>query len=342
MLFSPGPVEVEEGVLEAQAKPLIHHRSKEMTALYGGLCEWFASTLDFEECYILASSGTGALECAAANLSNRALVLSNGVFGRKLHAIARLFSKSVEFVEIEEGKGLSLECVEGALIKSNADTLFMVHNETSVGVLNHAEQICARAQELGMLTIVDSISGWPGAARPKHADVLITSSQKALGVPPGLGIIMLSSEAVKRYEAQQSKSYYFDLKRFKEFYKRSKQPPSTPAVSLLYALKRAVERLEAVGLEKYHEMHAKAGERVRAFLSHHALTLLAEKGFESPTLSAFFHPSPQKLIEEMGAKGYFLVPAKGKYAEKAVRIGHMGFKQLERLDDLLEALEGVV
>ncbi len=342
MLFSPGPVAVEEEVLRAQDKPLIHHRSEEMTALYGWLCEWFCNRLSFEECYILASSGTGALECAAANLAHRSLVLSNGVFGRKLHAIAQLFSRSVEFVEIEEGKGLCLERVEDVLVQSKADTLFMVHNETSVGVLNDAEGICARAKELGMLTIVDSISGWPGAARPKSADVFITSSQKALGVPPGLGIIMLSSEAVKRYEAQQSKSYYFDLKRFKDFYKKSKQPPSTPAVTLLYALKTALERLEAVGLERYYEMHAKAGAKARAFLSSHALGLVAEKGFESPTLSAFFYPSPQKLIGAMRTKGYFLVPAKGKYAAQAVRIGHAGFRQLERLDEMLEALGGVL
>ncbi len=335
MLFSPGPTEVDEIILNAQNK-IIHHRSKEMSKLYGKLCDWFTNNLSFQESYIFSASGTGGLEAIAANFDLKTLIISNGVFGQKLYDIYTR-NNNAKIVNIEEGKGISLERIKEKL--DNIEMLLVVQNETSTATLNKLEEIGEYAKKQGILMAVDSISGWPGTRLPT-ADIVVVASQKALACPPGLSAILLSERALEK--RTKSKSYYFDLERYRAFYKKSKQPPSTPAVTLLYALEKALEQIDEKTLQEYYKIHKNASEKTQKWFAKMGLRSITEKGYESPTVSAFYHENPKELVVKANDAGYFLVPAKGKFKESAVRIGHMGFKQIERLDELLEFLEGVV
>ena len=262
ILLSPGPVYVPEEILLEQAQPMITHRSPAFTELYGGICEKLKSYLNSEEAYVITGSGTLANETNILNCclpDEKMLCLSNGEFGDRLAEIGGVYT-NVEKHSLPAGKGWNLERAKPLIDNSDAQVFAMVYNETGYGVANHAKEIFQYAKSKGLFTIMDSVSAWPALPFNQEeykVDFFGSASQKALGCPPGLGIVSLSKSAVERTESREKiPSVYCDLRKHRKRYQKSQQTPNTPAISLFRSMRKAFELMDkGGGMPAWHEKH---------------------------------------------------------------------------------------
>lgn len=349
ILLGPGPVPVLEEIRMAQTKEMITHRSKEFTADYSDLCTRLRGYFGAEEAYVLTGSGALGLEMLMANLTfknEKAICFPNGEFGDKLVETAKIYT-TVETGTIDGGKGWNLERVKEKIDSSNAHVLSLVYNETGYGVRNHIKEICKYAKSKGMITIIDGISAWPGTElnmQEMYVDGFVTGSQKGIAAPPGMALIGLSKEAVERFSKRESvPSYCLDLRKHKKRYEKDQQTPNTPAVSLFWALRKAFDVLDrgggTVGAIK---RHAEAAEYVRKRLMEIGFSLVAEKGFESNTVTGFVckdKDEAKKIKDGLAAKGIKIVGCRGIYIDNGLRIAHMGNFEMSWLETCLNEIE---
>ncbi len=350
ILLSPGPVYVPPEILDAQAHPMITHRSPAFTELYGDICTRLTSALNCEESYLITGSGTLANETNLLNccLPNEgALFLSNGEFGDRLCEIASLYANA-GMHSLPAGKGWDIERAKEKIDESGARVFGMVYNETGYGVRNHAKEIFRYAKKKGMLTVMDSVSAWPALPFNQEefsVDFFGSASQKALGCPPGIGIIGLSKDAIERIESRDRiPSHYSDLRRHRKRYLKNKQTPNTPAVSLFYAFRKALDIIDSAGgFSSWSQKHIKESEYVRSRITSMGLKLIPEAGFESYALTAFFCERADEIKKRMlNEKEITIVGCKGELAGKGLRIAHMGNFRRQDIDSCIEALEGFI
>jgi aspartate aminotransferase-like enzyme len=352
ILLGPGPVPVLEEISNAQTKEMITHRSKEFTAVYSDLCTRFRNYINAEEAYILTGSGTLGLETLMVNLTfknEKAICFPNGEFGEKLADTARVYT-TVEAVSVKEAKGWNLERTKEKIDGSNAQVLSMVYNETGYGLRNHIKEICKYAKSKGMITIIDGISAWPGTEfdmKEFGVDGFVTGSQKGIAAPPGMAMIGLSKEAVERYSKRDSvPGYYMDLRKHKKRYEKDQQTPNTPAVSLFWSLQKAFDVLDRNGgVPDTVKRHADAAAYVRKRLTDIGFPLVAEKGFESNTVTGFVckdKDEAKKIKDGLAAKGIKIVGCRGVYIDNGLRIAHMGNFKQEWLDACLDSIEKIM
>ncbi|MFH2106022.1 MAG: aminotransferase class V-fold PLP-dependent enzyme [Candidatus Micrarchaeota archaeon] len=358
VLLGPGPVPVLPEISNAQTKEMITHRSKEFTALYSDLCTRLRGYFGAEESYVITGSGALGLEALFANLTfkdKEIICFANGEFGDKLVETANVYTDFRGFniggVLPEGGIGWNLERAKAQIDISKAQVLGMVYNETGYGVRNHIKEICKYAKSKGMITIIDGISAWPGTEfnmKEFHVDGFVTGSQKGIGAPPGMAMIGLSKEAVNIFSKRKSiPSYYLDLRRHKKRYEKDQQTPNTPAISLFWALQKAFDILDrGGGLPACVKRHADAASHVRSRLTKMGFRLVAEKGFESNTVTGFVCESPEqaKMIKDRLDKEFQIkiVGCRGYFLNNGLRIAHMGNFQMKWLDDCLDGIEKII
>lgn len=347
ILLSPGPVRVPEEILLEQARPMMTHRSAAFTELYGNICTRLKTALDSEEAYLITGSGTLANETNVLNCclpNEKLLCLSNGEFGDRLAEIGEVYTQ-VEKHSIPAGKGWSLERARQIIDSSGAQAFAMVYNETGYGVANHAKEIFQYAKSKGMLTIMDSVSGWPALPFNQsgfQVDFFGSASQKAFGCPPGMGIIGLSKDAVSRIESREKiPSIYCNLKKHRKQYLKNQQTPNTPAVSLFQAMRKSLDIIDREGgMPAWAKKHAEISAYVRSRITEMGFSLIPEPGFESPALTAFYCDNADALKKRMlSERKITVVGCKGELNGKGLRIAHMGNFQKEDLDLCLDALE---
>lgn len=350
MLLTPGPVELLDEIAKAQCKEMITHRSEEFSKLYADLVERLRSYLGSEEAYVITGSGTLGVETLILNLcekNDRVVCFPNGDFGEKLVLTVKVYADAIP-QSIEGGKGWNLERAKEAIDSSNAKVLAMVYNETAYGVKNQIKDICRYAKSKGMLTIIDDISAWPGTEfemKEFHVDGFVTGSQKAIGAPPGVTLIGLSKEAVERYTNRDYiPSHYCDLRRHKKRYQKDKQTPNTPAVTVLWALQKAFDVLDSKGgLAGCVKRHADAAAHTRKRLEGMGFSIIAEKGFESDTITGFKCESAEqaKMIRSrlLSDHNIRIVGSRGAFKENGLRIAHMGNFEMKDIEACLDAIE---
>ena len=225
----------------------------------------------------------------------------------------------------------------------------MVYNETGYGVRNHIKEICKYAKSKGMITIIDGISAWPGTEfnmKDFYVDGFVTGSQKGIAAPPGMALIGLSKEAVELFSKRTSvPSYCLDLRKHKKRYEKDQQTPNTPAVSLFWALQKAFDVLDRNGgLPAAVKRHGDAAAHVREQLTKIGFNLVAEKGFESNTVTGFAckdKEEAKKIKDGLAAKDIKIVGCRGVYVDNGLRIAHMGNFEMKWLDDCLDEIEKI-
>ncbi len=356
--FLPGPTEVRPEVLEAMVRPVIGHRGADMEALLSGLDGPLRRLLRTKRpVYVSTSSATGFMEAAITNLTGRrALCLVGGAFGERFAKIAAACGRPADTLDVTWGTPHSAELLQRALEKNPGvyDLVTVVHSETSTGVLNPVGELAAvvRDQEDVLLAVdgVTSVGGAPVEFDEWGLDFLLTGSQKALALPPGLAFATASPRALARAKEVPARSYYFDLL---EFERRAPQfqTTNTPAVNLIYALEEQVGRIMREGIEQRWERHRVMAERVWAWVSDLEdrtglqFSVLAPEGYRSPTVTSITLPaglSGPEIVGAAAARGYTLAPGYGKLKPTTIRIGHMGDHTLQELEDLLSVLDGVI
>src|SRR5271170_3003460 len=218
-LMIPGPTPVPDAVLQAIAKHPIGHRtvdfSKSLREVADGL-NWLGETAN--DVFVLTSSGTGAMESAIANTvspGDKVLSLVQGVFSERWAKIAGAYGAQVERIVVDAGQAIDPAAVREKLSadsKKAIKAVTITHNETSTGVINDLEQIVAAVKEHGAISIVDAVTSFGAAPLPIDkwgVDIVVTGSQKALMLPPGLGIVFVSQRAWKAHSLCKSPRFYF-------------------------------------------------------------------------------------------------------------------------------------
>ncbi len=347
-MFVPGPVDVAEEVLQAQARPMLPHRSKEFEEIYRSAAEK-ASKLFFTQyrVFLTASSGTGLQEAAIRNfVQRRVLSCVNGAFADRWYEVAISNGKEAEKLAFEWDEPIDPQRVAETVKKGQFEAITIVHNETSTGMQNPVKEVAeaVRAVAPDTLILVDAVSSLGGAKIEMDAwglDMVLTSSQKCLALPPGLALGAVSDRAMKKAEKVENRGWYFDLVRM-EKHRLKDSSPATPAMSLIYALDFQLDRIFAEGLENRFARHSAMAKRVQDWAEAHGLLIYAPEGFRSQTVTTIKNERGIEIahlnafLKEHGmriANGY------GPLKNITFRIAHMGETRLSDIDDLLKTME---
>lgn len=347
-MFVPGPVDVADEILQAQAAPMLPHRSKEFEAIYRRASEK-AQQLFFTQhrVFLTASSGTGLQEAAIRNFVDRkVLSCVNGAFADRWYEVAVANGKDVEKLSEEWDQPIRPDRVADAVREGGFEAVTIVHNETSTGLQNPVKVVAeaVRAVAPETLILVDAVSSLAGAKIEMDAwglDMVLTSSQKCLALPPGLALGAVSDRAMKKAEKVENRGWYFDLVRM-EKHRLKDSSPATPAMSLIFALDKQLDRILAEGLENRFARHTAMAKRVQDWADAHDLSMYAPEGFRSQTVTTVKNErgwdvsALNKFLQERGmriANGY------GALKNITFRIAHMGEIQMSDIDELLKAME---
>jgi predicted phosphoserine aminotransferase len=353
--FLPGPTEVLPEILAAQNRPMIGHRGKGMEKLLAemqpGLQRIFRTA---RPVYLSASSATGFMEAAIRNCGGqRVLSLVNGAFSERFYRIAQANGREATAVTVPEGQVHTPDLLREALARGRFDAVTVVHSETSTGALNPIRELAAVAHAAGdVQLLVDSVTGIAGAPVETDAwdlDFILTGSQKALALPPGLALAVAHPRALARAKQAKHRGIYFDLLEF-ENYALKDQTPNTPALSLLFALAAQVARIDQETIEARWARHQAMAERTWRWadeISARGVTMsvLAPAGFRSPTVTCLSVPPGKKgsqVSEAMKQRGFTIAPGYGALKDSTIRIGHMGDHTVAELEVLLAHLQEVV
>lgn len=356
--FLPGPVAVRDRVLEAMARPVIGHRGAAMKELIAGLQPGLRALFGTQRpVYLSTSSATGLMEAAVVNLSRtRILCLVCGAFSGRFHAIAESTGRPADRLDVAWGEPTLPEQLDDRLAQEPGryDLVTAVHSETSTGVLNPvealAEVVSGHEDVLFAVDAVTSIGGVPFRTDAWGVDMVVTGSQKALALPPGLSLGVASERALARAEERADRSYYFDLLDFERRI-RDDQTPNTPVVPLFYALEEQLEWIDDEGLEarfaRHREMARLTHERVEVLRRRTGapFRVLASEGHRSPTVTAIRLPEAipgREVAIRMRERGFVVAPGYGRLKDATLRIGHMGDHTARELETLLDALERVI
>ncbi|MDE0898220.1 MAG: alanine--glyoxylate aminotransferase family protein [Longimicrobiales bacterium] len=353
--FLPGPTEVHPDVLQAQTLPMVSHRGPEsrafMRALQAGLETVFVTE---RPVFISTSSATGLMEAAVRNAGRtRILSLVNGAFSQRFADIARACGLEVGVVEVPWGEAHDPEQVRTALESESYDAVTMAHSETSTGVLNDVRALTEVVRDFDdTLVLVDSVSSFGAAElRPDEwgIDFLLTGSQKAFALPPGLSFGVASERMMARAAVAPNRGYYFDLELFAANHGKD-QSPTTPAISVLYALKVQLTRMISEGMAARWARHVEMADATSAWVDKMrtagvGLEMVAPAAFRSPAVSTIRTPegvTGPDVTRGVVERGWLVGGGYGKLKPSTFRIGHMGEKTMGELDAVLDVLTEVL
>ncbi len=268
LLFTPGPTPVPESVRQAMATPTLHHRTPEFEAIFKEARERLLTLYGMDECVMLASSGTGAMQACVLNLCDRkALTVNSGKFGERFGKIVKSMGKELVELVYEWDTPVSVEDVKEALAKNqDIDALFMQVSESAGGLRHPVEEIAAYVKSVNpeIMVVADGITAV--GVEPidiTNIDALVTGSQKALMLPPGLAMIGLSSAAVAKIGS--GKDYYFNLA--SEIKKQQQNTTAyTAATTLIIGLNAIFDEIEKEGLDALFTNTAKRAQATEAAL----------------------------------------------------------------------------
>ena len=327
---------------------MIGHRSPEFVELYRslqpGLQKLFYTT---DPVFISTSSAWGVMEGALRNVvKKRALNCMSGAFSDKWNDVSKRCGKKATALRFEWGKAVKPEKVEAELATGRYDAITLIHNETSTGVMNPLEEIMEVLDNFPeVISVVDVVSSFTVLPIEKDKlgiDVMLTGSQKALALPPGMALFSVSERALARASELEDRGYYFDFHEFKRNHDKG-MTPSTPCISQIYALKQQLGSIEEEGHEARYERHRRLNAMVRGWAKERGFGLFPEEGYESVSLTCIRNDGKfdvpalnQYLRRNFGVQmdqGY------GKIKGKAFRINNMGNETEETIAWFLDCLD---
>lgn len=354
--FLPGPTEVRPQVLAAQDESVIGHRGPEIQALMGriqaGLQPLFGTS---RPVFVSTSSASGLMEAAIRNgVRQRVLCLVNGAFSLRFSKIAQSCGVDVDVFEVPWGQVHDAQAVASRLTEGDHDAVTVVHSETSTGALQDldalAQIVTGRSDTL---LLVDSVTGAGGVsvrADDRGLDFVLTGSQKAMALPPGLAFGVASERMMQRSAGLEGKGSYFDLLEFQK-HLDNLQTPTTPAVTLMYALDAQIGYWTSETMDGRWARHREMADFCWGWVDRMAQThgwdvaVLAPEGHRSPTVTCITLPKRLPgpvLVSGMKARGFVIGGGYGKLKNETIRIGHMGDHTVTELDRVLTELEDVI
>ncbi|HEX7463892.1 MAG TPA: alanine--glyoxylate aminotransferase family protein [Actinomycetota bacterium] len=347
IILAPGPTPVPPQVFLAQGSPLVYHRGPGYGSLLRGVTEDLKRLFKTDNDVVLfASSGTGGLESAVANLfspGDRVVVPVAGYFGERFAKIARAYRLDLRRIDYEWGRAIDPVEVEAALAEAPTKGVLVQHSETSTGVIHDVEAVARVAKDAGALIVVDAVSSLgavPFDCDGWGIDVAISGSQKALSATPGLAFVAISQAAWKANEIAQNPRFYFDYALYKDAYERKNpENPFTPAISLVQGLRAALDLYFQDGVEGALRRHELLSRGVKSAVQALGLELFGdhpERGWVVTAIRAPEGIDGNELVAKCRRDhGVILAPGQGPLKGKVFRIGHLGYySQLDILAGL--------
>lgn len=347
----PGPTPVHPEILDELRRPTVSHQDPGFVADFRQCLERLKSLTMAEKAhpFVVGGAGTLAMEMALVNLlgpGDRLLVVSHGYFGNRYAEIATAFGIDHEVLDCDWGQCVPVERLETKLAEGGFAALAMTHVDTSTGVAAPVEEYAKRARTHGALTILDGVCATAGMEErfdDWKLDALLTGAQKALGTPPGVGILMVSDQGMeKRRSLPTIPAFYADLLRWEPIMSNPALYYSTPPVNLIRALNVAAGLILDEGLQARFDRHRRLARGMRAGLEAIGMPLFTDPGCRAETLSLPTYPQgvdDAAFRGGMAERGVIVAGALGPVAGKAFRVGHMGNIGSEEVVRTLDAIE---
>ena len=339
-LLLPGPVSLHPDVELAQALPMINHRGPEFRELMKSVVNKLQKVFGCENVAVLTASGTGAVEAMVANFvapQEKFLIVQTGTFSDRMAKIAKTLGADVELLEPPEGEGITPEALDEAVKKSKAKVVGVVANETSTGVVHkNLHELAKVVHENDGIILVDAVSYLGGHEMDMEAmdlDAVASATQKALMSPPGISFVAWRERAEEKMKVVPKRSVYWDLESYKKFYEEKLETPATPAVSVLFALNKALDIILEYGLNNWIRRHEAFAKAMNSLVERAGGEVYPKEEWRSntivvPLLPEGITPGEAKALArekwgiDIGGGGW-------KIKEKSVRIGTMGWYDLD-------------
>ena len=349
----PGPTPCPEEILQAMTKQMINHRGEEFGQILNEVTAKLKILFQTKgDVVILTGSGTGGLEAVIVNSlspGDKVLSVSVGVFGERFAAIAEQFGAEVIPLCFEWGKAADADAVRQALqAEPKIKAVLVTHNETSTGVTNDLASISSVVKEFDKLLLVDAISSMSSINLPVddwHCDVTVTGSQKGWMVPPGLVMVSLSQEGWQAQAKAKMPRFYWDFAKAKSYLEKG-QTPWTPAISTIFGLSVSLEMMLREGLANIIARHARVGQAARDGVKSLGLSLFAEEGYASNTVTAIAAPDgldTKKMLRILREEHQVVLSGGQQRLDgKIFRIGHLGWVNEGDIEAVISALKVVL
>lgn len=334
LVMIPGPTPVHEEILQAMSRVTYGHTQGEFVQLYRETVAGLKELLQADYAVAIGGSGTLAMEMALVNtvsVGEEILVLSNGYFGERFARLAEAYGIKADLLPASLGYAVTAEEVERKLRLKRYAAVTLTHVDTSTGVMAPVAEIAGVIREAGPLFILDGVCATGGIDEPMRAwgvDVLVTTSQKALGVPPGFAILGLSQRAVEhRRSLGRIPGYYTDLEKWLPIMDNPALYFSTPPVHLVLALHKGLQMVQQEGLAVRFARHERLAAAFRQEMEALGLEMFTVRSYLAPTLSVVKYPAGvddatfRAAVEE---KGVLVAGGVGPLKGKVFRVGHMG------------------
>jgi aspartate aminotransferase-like enzyme len=350
-LFIPGPIAVSEKTLRAMSQPMIGHRSTDFVALYQSIQpDLQALCYTKDPVFLSTSSAWGVMEGSIRNVvKKKVLNCMNGAFSDKWYDVSLRCGKQATALKFDWGQPVDPEAVRKELATGAYDTLTLIHNETSCGCMSDLAATMKVVREfpevIAIVDTVSSLSALPIRKDELGIDVLVSGSQKAFALPPGLSFLSVSKKALDRAATVGDRGYYFD---YVEFQKNHEQgmTPSTPCIPHIYALKSKLEDIKAEGLDNRYARHARLNQAVRGHVLAKGFRMFPKEGYGSVTLNCFANtlnidlPALNKVLK---SKHKLVIDGGyGKLKGKTFRISNMGDETDETIAAMLKAFDSAL
>ncbi len=332
-LLTPGPTPIPPNVALKEALPILHHRTSEFAEIYKDVAEGLKYVFQTKnDVYMLAASGTGAMEMAVVNLlsaGDEIIVASCGNFGDRWKKIAETYGVKVTSVSVEWGKVVVPAEIEKALkANPNIKAVYTTFTETSTGVANDIKAIGDIVAKTNAVLVVDTISGLAGQEFKTdewHVDVNVCGSQKGFMLAPGLAFISMSEKAWKLAESSKLPKFYFDIKKYKKSY-TTNETPFTPPVTLIVSLQEAIKMIKEKGIENMWNDYKLLAKAARAGMKALGLELFGEVPCEVVTSALVPETIGGKIVKTLREKyGVSIAGGQGDLKGKIIRFAHMGY-----------------
>ena len=350
-LFIPGPVEVSEKTWAAFSRPMIGHRGEDFKnlyrAIYPGLQTLFGTK---QPVFLSTSSAWGVMEASIRNLVDRGVLCCMcGAFSDNWFEVAKRCGKEAVPLQVDWGKHIDQKAIDRQLGTGKFDTVTLVHNETSTGVMNPLPEICCTlAKYPDVALVLDTVSSFSGVKIDMDAlgvDVMLTGVQKALALPPGFSLFSVSKKAFARAEKIPNRGFYFD---FLEFKKQQAEwmTPSTPSIGHMHALQSKLDEIFDEGRDARFARHERTNALVHDWVRRTGFEFFAEEGFRSKTLTCVKNNKEINVLEfakKLREKHHLVIdPGYGKIRGKTFRLSNMGDETEETVAHLLSCLDDVL
>ncbi len=349
-LFIPGPTHVRDEILQAQAAPMLGHRSQEYADLQAEVTPKLQTLLYTQQrVYLFASSSTGVMEGSIRQASHKKILNTVcGAFSKRWHQITQANGVPCDNLTVPMGQAITPELVDEALGMDDYDAITVVLNETSTGIMNPVKEIAALIHEKypDVLILVDAVSGMAGAKIEFDAwglDVCLAGVQKCFALPPGLTVCAVSDRARERGKTVSNRGYYFTWDAMDGRYEKH-MTPATPAISLIQALNKQMDDILAEGLENRWARHIEMAHFVQDWARTN-FKLYGDERYLSNTVTNVENNrgiSVGDLNKALGERGAMISNGYGDLKEKCFRIAHMGDLKLDDLKWLTAQIEDIL